>query len=65
MIHFDFVVSDADAENIFSSINLEINNYHLKIMEDTASGDGSLVDYYKRRIEYLKGLKLKMLNHRE
>jgi hypothetical protein len=65
MIHFDFTVSDEDAENIFGCINLEITHCHVEIMENMVKKNEDGIRWYKKRIEYLKELKLKMLNDRK
>lgn len=63
-IHFDFTVSDADAENIMDCINNCIVNNNRVILKLTVAGDHELVAAYKRDNEYLKKLKLKMKNTR-
>lgn len=62
MIHFDFVVSDVDAENILDCINCEISRCY----SNSISGEitGAEIDALSAHIKYLKELKLKMLNSR-
>jgi hypothetical protein len=73
MIHFDFIVSDEDALNIFSCIEQEINNLLKLIQENTVlkntakdkdekQGYNWQIKWYHSRINYLKELKTKMAN---
>jgi hypothetical protein len=69
-IHFNFIVSDEDAENIMSALQSEIGN-DLEIILDLMSQERSYapfenvtnaIAYYKRDILYLTELKHKMKN---
>lgn len=61
MIHFDFIVEDVDAENIFDCINSEINRcIHRKVFTETTEAEAEWLD---KHIDYLKALKKKMKNH--
>ena len=62
-IHFDFVAEDHEAEAIFDCINQEICKNHENILRMIdATGDMKIGSWYKKRNEYLKELKKKMLN---
>jgi hypothetical protein len=62
MIHFNFVVEDVDAENIFDCINSEINNCNRrKLLINTTKEE---IVWYNKHIEYLKNMKKKMKNHK-
>jgi hypothetical protein len=62
MIHFDFVVEDEDAENIFDCINSEINRCnHRKLITNNTKAETEWLD---KHIDYLKALKKKMKNSR-
>lgn len=69
MIHFDFVVSDEDAENIFGCISSEINRCNDDLLKLVMAReffnrdeDHKYADSIKDHIAYLKELKLKMNN---
>lgn len=67
MIHFNFVVSDAEAEEIMSAIHDQILKCHDDIIKSW--GTGSREDPHKRawfdqRIKFLQDLKKKMINTR-
>ena len=66
MIHFDFIVSDVDAENIMSCFQAEIDKCNENIVAFYAQMGycPKAVEPYKSRIEYLKDLKTKMHNSR-
>ena len=65
MIHFDFIVSDVDAENIMGCIQTEIVNCHMKIQKCIVANDAQkVIDAYNSRIEYLEELKTRMYNSR-
>lgn len=60
MIHFDFIVEDVDAENIFYCIQDRINKcLHRKLLINTTKDED---EWYEKHIEYLKELKTKMKN---
>ena len=63
MIHFNFTVSDADAENIFNILNNQIVHNHEKMVKLVASGDEyNTLGVYERDNEYIKQLIKKMTN---
>ena len=65
MIHFDFIVSDADAENIMEIMRDRImhNNVHIqKLM--VAWRQEHYIKAYKQDNEYIEGLIKKMTNTR-
>ena len=64
MIHFDFVVEDVDAENIFDCINSEINRCNDRKFSTPAITLAEY-DWLDRHIAYLNELKKKMINTRE
>ena len=58
MIHFDFIVEEGDAENIFDCIQQQINYNNLQIQHLVLSKkDEPMIDDYKRYVEYLTSLK--------
>jgi hypothetical protein len=63
MIHFDFIVNDEDAENIFDCINAEISKCQIKKLL-TKSTEAEIV-WFDKHVIYLKALKTKMKNHKE
>lgn len=68
-IHFDFVVSDIDAQNIMSILNDEIGRIGMQIIDDMANNDltpavEANISWYKSHQVYLKELMLKMKNTR-
>ena len=65
MIRFDFVVSDADAENIFAMMRDRIVENHVMITKMMAYPDqeGS-IEEYRRDNEYIEDLMKKMTNTR-
>jgi hypothetical protein len=63
MIHFNFTVSDADAENIFTILNNQIVHNHVKMVKLMAKGDEyNMLGAYERDNEYIKELINKMTN---
>jgi hypothetical protein len=65
MIHFDFIVSDADAENILGCIQGEINSNNELILDLIINKkDESVIKTYKNANQYLIELKSKMKNKR-
>ena len=62
MIHFDFIVQDADAENIFDCINNEICRNKEKILDCIINNDNKMKKLYENDIKYLNKLKISMLN---
>jgi hypothetical protein len=64
-VHFDFVVSDVDAENILNCMSAAITKCDEEILE--MWGDKtkeSYVKWFKAHKEYLLGLTMKMKNTR-
>lgn len=67
MIHFDFVVSDVEAEEIMSAIHNQILNCHKGIIDSWGTGgheDAAKRAWFDARIKYLEELKKKMTNRR-
>jgi hypothetical protein len=65
MIHFNFTVSDADAENIFTILSNQIARSREEMLELIAKGDESnMRQAYERDNEYIKQLMAKMTNTR-
>lgn len=66
VIHFDFIVSDVDAENIFDCISSEINRCNVEIIDSMASrvDKSSDIEWLKSHVKYLTELKKKMSNTR-
>jgi len=62
MIHFDFVVTEDEAYDIFQAISNEIASLISRKMEEIDENDGQYVEYFDNRIDYLKQLKDKMSN---
>ena len=63
MIHFDFTVSDADAENIFTILNNQISRNREAMLELIVKGDAwNMREAYERDNEYIKALINKMTN---
>lgn len=65
MIHFDFTVTDKDAENIFSIMRSEIdrNNQELLFHLDKPD-EAHWVEAYRKDNEYIEGLIKQMTNER-
>ena len=61
MIHFDFKVSDDDAENIISILRQQINRNNRKMLSDIDEFDRA---YYRQDNDYIEGLIKKMTNTR-
>ena len=59
MIHFDFTVSDEDAEVIFDCISDRQNDFSIKLVEEDRPG---IRKWLQEHIEYLENLKKQMLN---
>lgn len=64
MIHFNFTVSDADAENIFTILNNQISRNREEMLELVAYGslEYNMLRAYKRDNEYIRELINKMTN---
>ena len=63
MIHFNFTVSNEDAENIFTILNNQIVHNHEKMMKLIAKGDAcNMLRVYERDNEYIEELINKMTN---
>jgi hypothetical protein len=60
MIHFDFIVDDIDASNIFECIQAEISKCLMRKLRSNTTPEES--DWYDAHAKYLEGLKLKMKN---
>jgi hypothetical protein len=66
MIHFNFTVSDADAENIFTILNNQISRNREEMLKLVAYGslEYNMLEAYKQDNEYIKELIIKMTNTR-
>ena len=65
MIHFDFTVSDADAENIFAIMRDRILYNNQQIIEMIGKPDKEYyIAAYRQDNEYVEGLIKKMTNTR-
>lgn len=64
MIHFDFIVSDADAEIIFDGIQELIVNSLQTQMKATTKQDKEMVASCEQNIKYLEELQTKMQHTR-
>ena len=65
MIHFNFTVSDADAENIFTILNNQISRNREEMLKLMVKGDAwNMREVYERDNEYIKQLMAKMTNTR-
>jgi GTP-binding protein EngB required for normal cell division len=73
MIHFDFVVSDEEAQTIFDCIDEEIENMDTEIYNIIVLGNMDMdtaitqnkkdkIKWFGKRIKYLRELKEKMKN---
>ena len=62
MIHFDFTVTDVEAETIFDVMNLEVSKCHTRKLKSNITKQHS--EWLDKHIEYLTTLKKKMLNER-
>jgi hypothetical protein len=64
MIHFNFTVSNEDAENIFTILNNQISRNREEMLELVAYGSlaYNMLEAYKRDNEYIKALINKMTN---
>ena len=65
MIHFDFTVSDSDAENIMEIMRNQITQNHLRIQSMMYEiGKEHYIEAYRKDNEYIEGLIKKMTNTR-
>ncbi len=63
MIHFNFTVSDAEAEDIFNILNNQISRNREEMLELMVKGDEwNMRGAYERDNEYIKQLMAKMIN---
>ncbi len=63
MIHFNFTVSDAEAEDIFNILNNQIHRNREEMLELMVKGDEyNMRGAYERDNEYIRGLIGKMSN---
>ena len=60
MIHFDFIVEDEDAENIFECVNSTIRQANdRELYKNTTQAEA---EWLRKHVKYLNSLKKKMLN---
>ena len=65
MIHFDFTVSDSDAENIMEIMRNQITQNHSRIISMMHEiGKEHYIEAYRKDNEYIEGLIKKMTNTR-
>lgn len=64
MIHFNFIVEDEEAEEIYECMKEGITQAHLLAMKALIKKDDSEYRYYLKYIEYLEAVKKKMHNTR-
>jgi hypothetical protein len=64
MIHFNFTISDADAESIFTILNNQISRNREEMLKLVAYGslEYNMMRAYKQDNEYIKELINKMTN---
>lgn len=63
MIHFNFIVSDEEAETIFSALSDEIDDCRLNLlMCERQLAQPGHIKWYEGRMTYLEALKEKMTN---
>jgi hypothetical protein len=64
MIHFNFTVSDAEAENIFTILNNQISRNREEMLKLVAYGslEYNMMRAYERDNEYIRELIKKMTN---
>jgi ketol-acid reductoisomerase len=64
MIHFNFTVSNEDAESIFTILNNQISRNREEMLKLVAYGSlaYNMLEAYKRDNEYIKALINKMTN---
>jgi hypothetical protein len=72
MIHFNFVVSDAEAERIFDCVTEEIDKYENEILNIQWGYKNPLpqhavetISELQEQVNFLQALKSKMLNTKE
>ena len=59
-VHFDFTVSNADAENLHQCISTQLSHSHEGLQEAMMANDLVKVECYKKDIKYLNELRTKM-----
>lgn len=66
MIHFDFTISDAEAENIFSMMHDRIVENNMRIMKIMSENNNNeqRIEAYRRDNEYVEELIKKMTSVR-
>lgn len=66
MIHFNFLVSEEDAENIIDFVNDTITNANMEVMNliTLKGADHPETKWMKRYVAYCKELKSKMKNYK-
>ena len=62
MVHFDFIVTNDEAETIFSAITDEMRRGEDEILLGVGMNTVQTLDWWESRIKYLKELKAKMKN---
>lgn len=64
MIHFDFVVTDAEAETIFDGLQDQVVACITKMLLVQGPSAAAVKAHLQQRVEYLKALQAKMLHSR-
>lgn len=64
MIHFDFIVSDTDAENIIDIMRSAITRNSVKMLKAIQTGDNDSILFLERDTAYIESLIAKMTNKR-
>lgn len=64
MVKFEFILTDADAENLFDCINRCITQAHKNVMDAIVNNDPALLAASHRDVDYLTELKTKLTNTR-
>lgn len=63
-LHFNFYLSDTDAENLFGIIQNQINRNHIDIQEAIANSDSTKIEALRADNVYIQNLKKRLLNTR-
>lgn len=64
MVHFNFTVSDTDAENIFDIMRSAITRNSVKMLKAIQQGDNDSILFLERDTAYIESLIAKMHNTR-
>lgn len=64
MVKFEFILTDADAENLFDCVNRCITQAHKNAIDAIVNNEPALVAAYQSDADYLTELKTKLTNTR-